>query len=221
MSNSNAKRLPLQLVLNPVSSDSDRYAIRALQSWFRQAKQDHSVKSELSAAVKSFHRDVYLSGLFLYLLNPRLARNLANQVKEDQISFDTLSFQLQSCGFDLEKNTASSGTGASFDEHQLQQLQAMMAQNNQVEVIAELTAQVNSLMHVLQEQHKHVLSSEKSSSLETKVEQLTGNSPEIQRNQIKQENTEIESVEADAIQVSADMAAHIKQVQKVKNKGIF
>ncbi len=129
MSNEGAKRLSLSLTLNPALSDADRYAIRALKRWYQQAKASQEHEPELQATVRKFHRDVYLSGLFMHLLHPGLASNLANVTTEGQITLATLCHQLNSLGFGLQESAETENEpdpGISALLSQLEQLTSLV-----------------------------------------------------------------------------------------------
>lgn len=111
------KRLTLLLNLNPGLSDADRYAIDMLKRWYHNAKQSHSVAADLEASVTRFHRDIYLSGLFLHLLDRTLPSHLADALTETQISTSTLLQFLEACG-----KTSS----ASFSDEQLDQFRTLL-----------------------------------------------------------------------------------------------
>jgi hypothetical protein len=199
MSNDGAKRLSLLLNLNPTISKADRHAIGVLQHWYRQAKNSHSDPADLEASVKGFHRDIYLAGLFLHQLNAGLARQVANALTEPQVSLSTLLHLLNSSGFAVsEKASAPS----EFSHQQLTQLHDAISNNNQHAQIDAMSAEIRALTGMVQEQQQQL------QRLTTRAIRQTD-----ELSSKEQSRTQEESL--------AGIAAHIREVKKVKQKGIF
>lgn len=124
MSKSAAKKLNLALYLNPETSEADRYAVGALQQWYDKAKRSHSSNQDLEMVVRLFHRDIYLAGLYLYLLSPRLCKGVASAIDHHNINLGTLHKLLQASGLDLQQ--ASEEPQSGFSSAQLSQLQELL-----------------------------------------------------------------------------------------------
>lgn len=91
------KKVSLALYLDPTQSKADSYAFTTLSSWAKRRQElslDASATMELHQLVH-VHKDIYLSGLFLYQLKPELAKSMAAALASDKISesalFDALS----------------------------------------------------------------------------------------------------------------------------------
>lgn len=216
MSNGVAKKLTLALYLNPETSEADRYAVGALQQWYDKAKKSHALASDLDMVIRLFHRDIYLAGLYLHLLSPRLCRGIAGALDNHNITLATLKQQLDACG--LELPLAPQGDNG-FSAAQLAQLQQLLmatpAEGSPPTPTLNLEA-------ALAEQHALLaLMSEELSQLralaETQAEQLTrlklGNLRTQSADASRQDQTEESSL--------SELAPHLAQIQQIKKKGLF
>ncbi|MGF1757505.1 hypothetical protein L4D76_06075 [Photobacterium sagamiensis] len=118
MSNSQLKRVNYSIYLDPVNSNTDRYAVGVMQNW---AKERKDMMSDPSASVAlhyslHMHKNIYLSGMFLYLLSPVISNGLAGSLSEDNIKMETLKQQLENCGLALPSSASSS---PAIDTHAL------------------------------------------------------------------------------------------------------
>lgn len=194
----NAKRLSLMLTLNPALSEADRFAIRALKRWYQQAKRSHEVEEDLQATVKKFHRDIYLSGLFLHLLNPGLASNLANLLTEEDVSLQTLLYQLNSMGFAVSATTPADDT-----REQLEQIQAAIAEQQQGDAFSTLMSQLQALTSLVEAQQNQL------QRLTTRTSAVTAGSATEKHLSEQKEAHELPEAEVR------------DQMKKIKQKGIF
>lgn len=130
MSKRQAKRLNLALYLNPVISDADRVAMDALQHWYEKTKQSYPdpENADLDTVVRIFHHDIYLAGLHLYLINPRLCRFVAEALAQGEISMAALVQQLAACGlWPPQEESAGAAAPSTFSAAQLEQLEQLLA----------------------------------------------------------------------------------------------
>lgn len=194
-----AKRLSLHLNLNPAMSDADRFAISSLQHWYRQAKQSSTNQDDLDATVKSFHRNVYLAGLFLHLLDQGLVRQIADALDEGQVSLPTLLHLLNSNGFAVMEKEPD----VSFSHQQLTQLHDAVSSSSQHPLLTSISDEIRAITGMLQEQQQQ-------------LNRLTLRSG-------KKNGTESPDAKAQTLheELLPDVVTHIQQVQKVKQKGIF
>jgi hypothetical protein len=126
MSNGQAKKLNLSLHLDPATSEADSAAIAALQQWYGDTKQHQGEDDNVNMMVRSFHRDVYVAGLHLHRLHPRLCRYVAESLRQGAASVETLMQQLQTCGLLPVASMASNGEHR-FSAAQLEQLEQLFA----------------------------------------------------------------------------------------------
>ncbi|TVO34915.1 hypothetical protein [Vibrio algivorus] len=91
------KKVSLALYLDPTQSKADSYTFNTLSSWAKRRQElslDASATMELHQLVH-VHKDIYLSGLFLYQLKPELAKSMAAALAGESITetalFDALS----------------------------------------------------------------------------------------------------------------------------------
>jgi len=199
MSNDGAKRLSLLLNLNPTISEADRYAIGVLQRWYRQAKRSHADPADLEASVKGFHRDIYLAGLFLHQLNAGFSRQVANALTEQQVSLPTLLHLLNSSGFAVSEKACAP---SEFSHQQLIQLHDAVSANSQNAQIDAMSAEIRALTGMVQEQQQQL------QRLTTRAIRHAD-----EPSSKEQSRTQEESL--------AGIASHIREVKKVKQKGIF
>src|SRR5690606_23544635 len=70
---------------------------------------------------RAFHHDLYLAGLRLYLIDPRLCRQIAAALEQKNLTMNALAQQLSACGLWDESQ------GQGFSSEQLTQLQDLLA----------------------------------------------------------------------------------------------
>ncbi|EMD1178639.1 hypothetical protein VP758_005270 [Vibrio harveyi] len=100
------KRVNFSIYLDPVNSASDRFAMGTLRKWVEERKElttNPTSGWELHHRLH-MHKDIYLSGMFLYLLSPKLCELLATSLSNETNNIDMLSMQMQACGFSLERD---------------------------------------------------------------------------------------------------------------------
>lgn len=95
------KKLDCAILLDPSSSDSDKYALEYLQSWYKKARATNDTDAMLALSKGNFHRDVYLAGLYLYMLDKNLCKSVANSVSTDRANLRTLQHVFSSFGFEM------------------------------------------------------------------------------------------------------------------------
>lgn len=105
------KRISYSILLDPLNIPADRFASKVLHEW---ADKITSLASSAESSLeihdaKAIHKQVYLSGMFLHLLNPELSSRLSIQLTDEQITVETLLAALESLG--LHDSTASQTTG--------------------------------------------------------------------------------------------------------------
>ncbi|WP_295899387.1 hypothetical protein [uncultured Vibrio sp.] len=97
------KRISYSILLDPQNNAADLYASKVLHQWAeRLTKLSIESESDDSLALheaRNIHKNVYLSGLFLHLMNPELSQQLSAQLTESQISEFTLVKTLQGTGY--------------------------------------------------------------------------------------------------------------------------
>lgn len=113
-------RIRFSVGLEPEVHDSHGYAIKALRLWQQQEKARNDEPDIVQQRRTQFHRDLYLSGLFLHELAPQLPSMLSQTLLQDKVNCQTLACQLRSAGLTL----ADEDKGLS--EQQWQKLTAML-----------------------------------------------------------------------------------------------
>lgn len=118
-------RIRFNVGLEPEIHDAHSYAIKALRRWQQQEKARNDEPDIVQQRRTQFHRDLYLSGLFLHELAPQLPSMLSQTLLQDKVNCHTLACQLHSAGLALD---ASEDKGLS--EQQWQKLTAMVERAN-------------------------------------------------------------------------------------------
>lgn len=211
MAEAPAKKLKLPLYLNPVVSRPDEVAMAALEQWYEQTKESCGGPGpEVEALIREFHRDLYLAGLHLYLINPRLCRHVAEALQQPDPSAETLDQELKACG--LWPSSNSSNTGEAFSSGQLEQLQHLLGGLG--------TAADSSSQSAELSQHM--------SAMEAELRQLR-NLVEEQSRQLRQMKVSPTETAAPAISLDdkteemdvSGMSGQIEKMQKIRKKGVF
>ncbi len=165
MSNASAKKLSLALYLNPATSQADRYAVGALQQWYSTAKRSHDNRHDLEMVVRLFHRDIYLAGLYLHLLSPRLCQGVAGALDHHNVNLVTLQQLCSASGLTWESSGPRQDGFSPTQVAQLQQLLQTQASEEPAAVPADgpaleqllsqqadLLAEVQALRTLVQQQ---------------------------------------------------------------------
>src|SRR5690554_5325959 len=228
MSDPQAKKLNLALYLNPVVSEADRVAMNALQQWYEQTKQSYGEQRgpELDGMIRSFHHDIYLAGLHLYLINPRLCTHVAQALEQTDLTLEALVQQLSACG--LWTNAPEQSNDASFSASQLEQLKSLLAtaagsmpsNDESSEVTAD--AGLSTLTQQLSEQQEQL------AAMHAELQKLRRLAEE-QAQQLRQMKVAAPSAPAQeparasgtAEMDVTEMGAQIAQMQKIRKKGVF
>ncbi|ABZ78101.1 hypothetical protein Shal_3560 [Shewanella halifaxensis HAW-EB4] len=154
-------RIRFNVGLEPELYDSHSYAIKRLRCWQQQEKDRNDETDIVQQRRIQFHRDLYLSGLFLHELAPQLPSMLTQTLLQDKVNSQTLACQVRAAGLSLE---TSEDNGLS--EQQWQKLSAMLnaaslpvKQTEAVDLteIEQQLAQLQQLMLQGQEQLSSVL----------------------------------------------------------------
>lgn len=98
---SQLKRMTFSIYMDPSALESDRYAVGVLQNWYQRARKIQEGTEEFDFSKSRFHKDIYLSGMFMYVLAPNLCKAIANALGPEQVSMTTLRHAFASCGFNL------------------------------------------------------------------------------------------------------------------------
>lgn len=114
-------RIRFNVGLEPELFDSHSYAIKCLRLWQQEEKARNDETDTVLQRRIQFHRDLYLSGLFLHELAPQLPSMLTQTLLQDKVNCQTLACQIKSAGLSLEP-AAENG----LSEPQWQKLSAML-----------------------------------------------------------------------------------------------
>ena len=210
MSNGVARKLNLALYLNPETSEADRFAVGALREWYDKAKRSHPDRTSLEMVVRLFHRDIYLAGLYVHLLNPRLSRSLSVALDSENLTSTAFWRQLHACGLSDDGSEASTAEETLFSPSQLTQLQQLLAeQNAHIVAVQQELQQLRQLADNQARQLKRLQGQPQSSGSQGAGAQGSGT-------QISEsKGTSFESTEL------SDLMPPTAQLKKIKQKGLF
>lgn len=109
---SQLKRMTFSIYMDPGALESDRYAVGVLQNWYQRARKIQDGAEEFDFSKSRFHKDIYLSGMFMYVLAPNLCKAIANALGPEQVSLTTLRHAFASCGFNLGEGSSAAPAAA-------------------------------------------------------------------------------------------------------------
>lgn len=210
MAEAPAKKLKLPLYLNPVVSQADQLAMTALEHWYEQTRQScGGAGPELESLIREFHRDLYLSGLHLYLINPRLCRHVAEALQEKP-TIEALDRELKACGLWVDGQEAANSNV--FSSEQLEQLQNLLgglnpspgSSHDSTELLLQMTAmgsELKQLRALVEEQSKQLRRIKAAAPAEP--------APPIQN----EDGTEEMDV--------SEMADQMEKIHEIRKKGVF
>ncbi|MEE9954450.1 hypothetical protein [Enterobacter genomosp. S] len=132
MSNGPIRRVNFTLHLSPEHSRADMRAMLQLKKWHEAIKLQGSNPEDTQMEMRRFHRNVYLAGLQLQLLNPLLCSHIAESLGREGLTLDTLCQELSSADLlpahgSAPVETDPAKANAEFSKQQLRQLRALMS----------------------------------------------------------------------------------------------
>ena len=141
------KVINCSISLNTKNS-SEEYAAAVLRDWYKRASANQP-KSQLSVFLGDFHKDVYLSGLFIYLLSPRLCKGLCNTIGYDSVNMATLKHIFASCGLSIDEQEKSNGDNTRTLEQYIKNIELLMKTelvgiSSSMEQLTNQTAQISN-----------------------------------------------------------------------------
>lgn len=106
-------------------NNAEEYAAAVLRDWYKRNSANQT-KSQFSVYLNDFHKDIYLSGLFVYLLSPRLCKGLCNTLGYDSVNTKTLEHVFASCGISLNLPTKAEETEKTSLEQYIKNIELLM-----------------------------------------------------------------------------------------------
>ena len=234
-------RIRFNVGLEPELFDSHSYAIQCLRLWQQEEKARNDETDIVLQRRIQFHRDLYLSGLFLHELAPQLPSMLTQTLLQDRVNCQTLASQLSSVGLSLQP----AGENGLSDK-QWQKLTAMLEEASlpsQPVETQNLTA-IEQQLQQLQLQVEH--GQEQISNMLNHLPEATSSQPQTdltaQFDQLKQGQdklmAQMKSLTSQLAQVSATSLANhsanddsnqetpsletqLERARRVKSKGLW
>lgn len=87
------RRVNLSLHLTPDQSRADLRAMQQLQAWHQSMDKAASI-DDTNMEIRTFHRNVYLAGLQLHLMDPALCRHVAESLGREELTLAELLGEL-------------------------------------------------------------------------------------------------------------------------------
>ena len=140
---SQLKRMTFSIYMDPGALESDRYAVGVLQNWYQRARKIQEGTEEFDFSKSRFHKDIYLSGMFMYVLAPNLCKAIANALGPEQVSMTTLRHAFASCGFNLGEvaGDAQPAANVMIDEI-VARLAPQLGQNDTTSLVDEIVSRL-------------------------------------------------------------------------------
>ncbi|MCG9728667.1 hypothetical protein L1D44_02200 [Shewanella sp. Isolate13] len=233
-------RIRFNVSLEPEIYDSHSYAIASLRQWQQAEKERDDDPDTALVRRNRFHRNLYLSGLFLHELAPQLPSMLVQMLQQDKVNCKTLASQVRAVGLPLENANTRALT-----EPQWQKLTSLLESTNLPEhpveapsetaVISELALeQLQQQLSLLQQGQQQMLTaltdlSAGAASTETGSD-FSDHFSQLKRGQDKlmsQINALREQVSASAIPTTQALAdspsieTQLERASRVKSKGLW
>lgn len=221
------KKISYSIYLDPTQNQSDFYAYKLMQQWSKQQKQfaeDPSAAIELHNQIH-VHKDIYLSGLFLYQLKPELAKAMASTLTQETITEQSLVAMLRAHNVVSQaKSDQQPVTELSFDASaQLAQLTELTQKLASADTKTTATLDIDTLAEQITKQQQPTVDklNAQVSTLENlvdKQQKLIEQLLQAQRNVHTQEPL---TDKGKVVDIGEGVSDRLNKVQKVKKKGIF
>lgn len=213
------REIQLSLLLDP-EQESDRQALAALKQWYQRAKVINGDHDSFDFFKLRLHKNIYLSGLYLCLLEPRLVKFFARNLQEQNLSAEFLHLALVEHQLMPEGQPPATPLDriapdelASRIADQLSPLLNAQGETASLgEQNAQLQAQVGMLAERLQEQS--LLMQQQASLLDSLMR--TG----AQTPSTPGRESSVGAMPSEEVQLH-DLSATAAKVRKVRAKGVF
>ena len=162
MSNRQIRRVNLSLHLSPEHSRADLRAMLHLKKWHEETNNAGGNTRDASMEIRRFHRNVYLAGLQLQMLDPQLCSHVAESIGREALTLEDLCLELSE-GLLLPITQAQTAPPApennpEFSKQQLRQMRALMSEATQRKdkddgELSAMRSEIAQLKGLLEKQH--------------------------------------------------------------------
>lgn len=226
MSNGQTKRVNLTLHLSPGDSQADLRTAVKLSQWHSKLQQSSDAREEVVMEMRAFHRDVYLAGLQLHLLNPQLCHHVAESMGREHLTLPELITELVRCGL-LPEGTPigpADNQRDDFSAQQLRQLQELLQQAMPEALPAApaavaAAAPAQEMSAAQQAEFAHLR--RELESMRTLLEQQSLQLAQLRRGEKASVHAASPSGNNTEEMNLADIAAPAEKMKKIRQKGIF
>ncbi|MEO3989823.1 hypothetical protein [Pseudocitrobacter cyperus] len=158
MSNRQIRRVNLSLHLSPEHSRADLRAMLHLKKWHEETNNAGGNSSDTSMEIRRFHRNVYLAGLQLQMLNPQLCSHIAESIGREALTLDELCAELSAGQLLPVAPPEPQEYNPEFSKQQLRQMRALMSDAAQrqpkgEEELSAMRSEIAQLKGLLEQQN--------------------------------------------------------------------
>ncbi|HEX4503987.1 MAG TPA: hypothetical protein VH187_22945 [Scandinavium sp.] len=219
MSNGPIRQVNFSLHLRPDSSKADERVLSWLNQWHSDLKQGSDDRNNANMEIRAFHRNVYLAGLQLQLLEPQLCNAIAESISREDMTLPELVGKLvreKLMPEGVPMAAVTGGKASEFTSQQLSQLEQLLSQHKPE--VAAAPSGDNGLSADQQAEFQRVR--EELNSLKGVLNQQTRLLQQLQRQGV---SAPAEATKGDGTEESdlSALSAPTEKMQKIKQKGIF
>lgn len=224
MSKGPTRQVNFSLHLRPDTSKADERVIAWLKQWHNDLKQGSEDRNNANQEIRAFHRNVYLAGLQLQLLNPQLCNAIAESIGHEELKLPELIGKLVRDKLLPEGipmvPAAAAGTSATpteFTGQQLNQLKQLLSEAVPEAAATPVSDNGLSAEQLAEFKRMHT----EMDKLKTVLNQQTRLLQQLQRQGV---SAPAESSSRDDGSEESDLtalSAPTEKMQKIKQKGIF
>lgn len=213
MSKGATKQVNFSLHLRPDTSKADERVIAWLKQWHDGLKQNDDNRNDANMEIRTFHRNVYLAGLQLQLLDPQLCNAIAESIGREELTLAELVGKLVRDKLLPEGTPMAASTPAysdAFTAEQLSQLKQLLGEQK-----AE-TPNGNSDQQVEFQRMRDELA-----KLKAVLDQQTRLLQQLSRPENGASATLVAKDSGAEESELSSLSAPTEKMQKIKQKGIF
>lgn len=218
MSKGSTRQVNFSLHLRPDTSRADERVIAWLKQWHSELKQGDGDRNNANMEIRAFHRNVYLAGLQLQLLDPQLCNAIAESIGREELTLPELVGKLVRDKLLPEgvpmAFTAADSAG-SFSAEQLSQLKNLLIEHQPEHAPVAGSESTTDQQAEFQRMHDEL------DRLKTVLNQQTRLLQQLQRQGVSAPATENSKDSGTEESDLSALSAPTEKMQKIKQKGIF
>ncbi|MDO6677275.1 hypothetical protein [Shewanella sp. 4_MG-2023] len=202
-------RIQCTFNLAPELHEQHRFAIENLRAWQINEKQRNDDKDISQQRRSMFHRDIYLSGLYLYQLSAELPKLVSEQYTADSVNVGRLIKQLALFDSQIDEQDQLEAQEMSLAENQWQKMEQLFTAQLAVQQDKILAEQKSTFESMLEQQAR------KEAEKQAEVTSAYQAEKEDELRQSQQQTLAQFDRQNDLLQVSSDtLAAQLSAMQQ-------